>query len=95
MQVQRYETTPIPDGEVPGTDEAADAYRSQCGQLREFGLFGCDPLKDQQDLIMKREQYFLSRYRFGDIFSNVVSGNGQAYEYAIADILYHSLYDII
>ena len=44
LQVQRYETIPIPDGEVPGTDEAADAYRSQGGQLREFGLFGCDPL---------------------------------------------------
>ncbi|XP_064383624.1 uncharacterized protein LOC135351363 isoform X2 [Halichondria panicea] len=77
----------IPDGEVPGTDEAADAYRSQGGQLREFGLFGCDPLKDRQDLIMKREQYFLSRCRFGDIFSNVVSGNGQAYSYAIAEFI--------
>ena len=52
-------------------------YRMQGGDLTEFGLFGCDPLKDRPDLIQRRETYFFSTHpSFEDIFSNAVSGDG-------------------
>ena len=45
---------------VPTTDAAAQMYRSQGGTLTEFGIFGCDPLKDRADLIQIREVHFFS-----------------------------------
>ena len=86
LQVERSEIIPIPDSEVPGTVET-DMYCSQGGQLTEFGLFGCDLLKERKDLIVKREEYFLSHHCFGDVFSDVVSRRGETFSNAITDFI--------
>ena len=73
---------------VPTTDAAAQMYRSQGGTLTEFGIFGCDPLKDRADLIQRREVHFFSLHpTFKDLFSNAVSGDGGLFRAAITDFI--------
>ena len=78
----------LPWEEVPTTDEATTSYHVQGGTLTEFGLFGCDPLRDRADLIHRREQYFFTRHpNFDDIFSNIVSADGSLFHSAVSDFI--------
>lgn len=85
LEREDNQITSIPNQVIPETDEAAQMYRTQGGEL---GIFGCDPLKDRADLVQRREAYFLSAHpTFQDIFSNVVSGNGARFYDALLDFI--------
>ena len=62
LESECNEMTPIHSQVIPTTDNAAEMYRTQGGKLTEFGLFGCDPLRDRADLIHRREVYFFSTH---------------------------------
>ncbi len=88
LERERNELTPIPSQAILTTDDAAQMYRTQGGELTEFGLFGCDPLCDRADLIHRREVYFFSTHpTFEDIFSNAVSGDGTMFRQALLDFI--------
>ena len=81
-------TTSISAQSVPETSDAVDMFTAQGGSLTLHGLFGCDPLRDRQDLIQRRDQYFLSTHHsFGDIFSDIVSSDGDLLRNAILDFM--------
>ena len=80
--------TSIPTQFIPTTENAVEMYHMQGGDLTEFGLFGCDPLKDRPDLIQRRETYFFSTHpSFEDIFSNAVSRDGTIFYESICDFI--------
>ena len=88
LERERNEITPIHSQVIPTTDDAAELYRTQGGELTEFGLFGCDPLRDRADLIHRREVYFFSTHpTFEDIFSNAVSGDGSLFQTSLLDFI--------
>jgi len=81
-------TTSISSHTVPATSDAVDMFIAQGGSLTLHGLFGCDPLRDRQDLVQRRDQYFLSTHHsFVDIFSDIVSGDGDLFRNAILDLI--------
>ena len=80
--------TPIPPHLVPSVADAKQMYEAQGGQLTEYSHFGRDPLRDRADLVQRRDQWFMqTNPSYKDIFSNVVSDNGQFLEKAILDFI--------
>ena len=83
LEFERNEITPIPSQEVIRTGEAVQLYP---GVLTQFGEFGNDPLRNREDLIIQREDYFSSTHpTFDDMFANAVSGDGTMFKNAILD----------
>lgn len=60
---------------LPSVAAAVHSYEQNQGQLTTESQFGSDPLIEREDLVILREQHFLQRYRFEDIFTDSVSGN--------------------
>ena len=86
LQIESSRLAPLQN--VPSTIDAAQSYRSQGGNLTQFGLFGADPLCNRPDLIRQRETYFVSSHpSFDDIFSNVVTGDGLLFQEAVIDYI--------
>ena len=75
-------TTSISAQSVPETSDAVDMFTVQGGSLTLHGVFGYDPLRDRQDLVQHCDQY-----SFGDIFSDIVSSDGDLLRNAILDSL--------
>ena len=75
IAVSNNQTTPISASLVPSVEAAVDSYHEHQGHLTIESQFGTDPLRERQDLILLREQQFLQRYSFEDIFTNSISGD--------------------
>ena len=88
LAIECNNITAIPSRVLPSTYDATQMYLTQGGTLVQFGLFGCDPLRDRADLIHRREVYLFSNHpTFNDMFSNVVSGDGALFSQAIIDFI--------
>lgn len=75
LAVSNNQTTPVSASLVPSVEAAADSYHEHQGHLTIASQFGSDPLRGRQDLILLREQQFLQRCCFEDIFTNSISGD--------------------
>ena len=63
-------------------------YTEQGGNLTAFGISGRDPLRNWQDLILRRDGLFHERNpSWEQIFSNVTSGDGNKLEEAILSFI--------
>lgn len=81
---QRYGVTPLPPRVLPSTDSARQMYLDQGGNLTAFSPFGKDPLRNREDLVKRRDGLFQeSNPPYEQIFSNVMTGDGQELEDAI------------
>ena len=87
LEVECNNITSIPSQALPSTDDAVQMYHSQGWALTQYGLFGCDPLRNRADLIQRREMHFCSTHcSFEEIFSNV-SQDGALFREAIIDFI--------
>ena len=74
---ERCGTTPIPGGTLPTGTLAKQQYEVQRGSITAFGEFGIDPLRNRQDLVIRRDSLFAERNPpFNIMFSDVVSSSG-------------------
>lgn len=88
LEVECKNITSIPSQELPPTDDAVRMYHSHGGALTQYGLFGCDPLRNRADLIQRGEVHFSSTHcSFEEMFSNVVSQDGALFREAILDFI--------
>ena len=77
-------TIPVPTLAIPDTDVAVHEYEQQGGSLTHNSLFGNDPLRERRDLVIKRNQSFEVQIgSYEEIFTDVVSGNGDLLQRAI------------
>ena len=61
---------------MPTTDEAVKSFEDRGNNLTHFGVFGRDPLRDNQDLLRQREDMFMENNpSFGTIFGHAACGN--------------------
>lgn len=74
-------TTSVPLSSIPSLDEAVlSSEQHQGGILTRENAFGNDPLSSRMDLMRRREYLFAESHPgFEDIFSDVVSSNGQTF----------------
>lgn len=80
--------TPVPGGVLPPGSAARQQYIDQGGSITQFGRFGVDPLRSRVDLIMRRDGLFASQNpSFDNIFSNVISGNGNLLQDSIVNFI--------
>lgn len=69
---------------IPSRDNAAQWYTQQGGSLTAYGIFGIDPLKESPHLVARRDQWLAAAIpSYEDIFSNVVSGDGELFKRCI------------
>ena len=81
-------TTPLPQGTLPAGAEAREEYMRQGGNLRSFGEFGSDPLKERLDLVTRRTQLFHAHNLSHDsVFSNTAGGDGSLLKQSIHTFL--------
>lgn len=64
-------------------DEAVLKYEQYQGLLTRESTFGRDPLSSRMDLMRRREQCFTPS--FEDIFSDIVSSNGELFVEAMRE----------
>lgn len=56
---------------------ARQQYEAQGGSITAFGQFGIDPLRNRQDLVIRRDSLFAEQNPpFNIMFSDVVSSSG-------------------
>ena len=77
-------TIPILSQDLPTCDAAVQIFEARGNHLTHFGLFGTDPLRDNPDLILQREEMFTSNNpSFATIFGHVACGNKATLEAAL------------
>jgi hypothetical protein len=78
-------TTPLNTCIVPTVDEAVAMYE---GQLTLSSYFGLDPLCNNPELVCRRDQWLsVLNSDPGDIFTNVISGNGALFKELIVNCI--------
>ena len=78
----------MPGGTLPSGSLAKQQYEANGGTITPFGEFGRDPLKNRQDLVIRRDSLFAERNPpFTTMFSDVVSGNGGHFRNGILNFI--------
>ena len=84
----RYGVTPLPPYVLPSIDAARQMYLEQGGNLRAFSVYGRDPLRNRQDLMLRRDGLFHERNAsWEEIFSSVINGDGLRLKEAILSFI--------
>lgn len=85
---QKHGVTPLPPHSLPSTEVAKQMYLEHGGNLRAFSVSGRDPLRNRQDLVLRRDGLFNERNpSWQQIFSNVASHDGKQLEDAILSFI--------
>ena len=88
-QIQRYGATPLPPHFLPLREVARQMYLEQGGDLTAFSVYGMDPLRNRQDLMLRRHGLFQERNpSWEQLFSNVITGDGKMLKDAILNFLH-------
>lgn len=58
---QRHGVTPLPPHSLPSTEAAKQMYLENGGNLRAFSVSSRDPLRNRQDLVLRRDGLFHER----------------------------------
>ena len=86
--IQRCGTTPVPGSTLPSGTLAKQQYETSGGTITPFGEFGRDPLRNRQDLVVRRDSLFAEQNPpFNIMFSDVVSGNGAQFRNGILSFI--------
>lgn len=85
MQLRRnnFHGKKILAARVPTSQEAVIAYENLGGRLTVFPTFGVDPLSDNSELQVLREQRLGHQTSMETIFGDLVNGNSTSFERAI------------
>lgn len=89
LQVRALHTSSIQPSEIPSSNAAVTLYTNQGGRLRDPTVFGNDPLESDVELCRIRNDRWLTKcgMNVGQIFSEVITGNGQVLENSILDFI--------
>ena len=69
---------------IPTKNDAALWYAQQGGRLTAYGTFGIDPRKESPHRVARHDQWLADVVpSYEDIFSNVVSGDGEFFKRSI------------
>jgi hypothetical protein len=74
----------LPATAIPNIQQAVDSYEATGGRLLDAADFGTDPLRDSEELKMRREQLFAAAISSIDsVFHCVVNGHLDVFKGAI------------